>query len=90
MESAAAAVSDRLANGNRDYQARFGYIFIICATGKSAREMLEALEQRLGNAPDCELRIAAEEQRKITRLRVAKLVDGDRQQAASNGRSHRP
>jgi 2-oxo-4-hydroxy-4-carboxy-5-ureidoimidazoline decarboxylase len=90
MVSAAAAVTDRLASGNRDYEARFGYIFIICATGKSAGEMLEALEQRLGNAPGDELRIAAEEQRKITRLRVAKLIDGDRLQAAIDGRTDRP
>ena len=90
MAGAAAAVSDRLASGNRDYEARFGYIFIICATGKSAAEMLEALEQRLGNAPDRELRVIAEEQRKITRLRVAKLIDGDRSQAAADGRTDRP
>jgi 2-oxo-4-hydroxy-4-carboxy-5-ureidoimidazoline decarboxylase len=90
MAGAAAAVSDRLARGNRDYEARFGYIFIICATGKPAGEMLEALEQRLGNTPDRELRIAAEEQRKITRLRVAKLIDGDRPQAATDGRTDRP
>ena len=75
MASAAAAVSDRLASGNREYEARFGYIFILCATGKSAAEMLEALERRLGNAPDRELRIAAEEQRAITRLRLARLIE---------------
>jgi len=75
MAGAAAATSDRLASANRAYEARFGYIFIICATGKSAEEMLGALEERLGNAPDRELGVAAEEQRKITRLRVAKLVD---------------
>ena len=71
----APAVSDRLASGNREYEARFGYIFIICATGRSAAEMLEALERRLGNAPDRELRIAAEEQRAITRLRLARLIE---------------
>jgi len=90
MAGAAASISDRLASGNRDYEARFGYIFIICATGKSAAEMLEALARRLGNAPDRELRIAAEEQRKITRLRVAKLIDGDSRQAAADGRIDRP
>jgi 2-oxo-4-hydroxy-4-carboxy-5-ureidoimidazoline decarboxylase len=90
MAGAAAAIRDQLASGNRDYEARFGYIFIICATGKSAAEMLEALERRLGNAPDRELRIAAEEQRKITRLRVAKLIDGDRPEAATDGRTDRP
>ena len=75
MTGAAEAIRDRLASANRDYEARFGYIFIICAAGKSAEDMLEALEERLGNAPDRELAVAAEEQRKITRLRVAKLID---------------
>jgi 2-oxo-4-hydroxy-4-carboxy-5-ureidoimidazoline decarboxylase len=70
-------VRERLAAGNRAYEARFGYIFIICATGRSAGEMLAALERRLSNAPDEELRIAAEEQRKITRLRLTKLLDDE-------------
>src|SRR5712691_2798092 len=71
------ATRRRLAKGNREYEARFGYIFIICATGLTAAEMLEALERRLRHAPDMEMRAAAEEQRKITRLRLAKLLDGD-------------
>jgi 2-oxo-4-hydroxy-4-carboxy-5-ureidoimidazoline decarboxylase len=62
-----------LAAGNRAYKQRFGYIFIVCASGKSAREMLEALQARLGNTPDAELGIAAAEQSKITKLRLAKL-----------------
>jgi len=69
-------IQERLARGNRAYEARFGYIFIICATGKSAAEMLASLEARLRHAAVEELRIAAEEQRQITRLRLAKLVDG--------------
>ena len=75
MDSAAAAISDRLERGNREYEARFGYIFIICATGRSAAEMLEALERRLGNAPDREIGIAAAEQRAITRLRLDRLIE---------------
>jgi OHCU decarboxylase len=75
VTSASDAVLDRLAAGNRDYKARFGYIFIVCATGRSADEMLAMLDERLANDPDDELRVAAEEQRKITRLRLAKLVD---------------
>jgi OHCU decarboxylase len=75
--SASAAVRDRLATRNRDYEARFGYIFIVCATGKSADEMLEIVERRLTNDAVVELGIAAEEQRKITRLRLAKLVEAD-------------
>ena len=63
----------RLAEGNRAYEARFGHIFIVCATGKSADEMLSLLEARLGNPPEQELAIAAAEQHKITRLRLAKL-----------------
>jgi allantoicase len=64
-----------LAKANRAYEARFGYIFIVCATGKTAGEMLAALKQRMNNKPDAELRIAAEEQRKITRLRLEKLLN---------------
>jgi OHCU decarboxylase len=74
--SAAADVTRlQLARANRDYEARFGYIFIVCATGKSAGAMLDLLERRLRNDPDSEIQIAAEEQRKITRLRLAKLLD---------------
>jgi OHCU decarboxylase len=75
VTDAAAATRLRLADANRDYEARFGYIFIVCATGKTAGDMLELLERRLRNDPDEEIHIAAEEQRKITRLRLAKLLD---------------
>ena len=68
----------RLTDGNRAYQERFGYIFIVCATGKSADEMLGLLESRIGNAPEAEIVIAAEEQMKITRLRLEKLLAEDR------------
>jgi 2-oxo-4-hydroxy-4-carboxy-5-ureidoimidazoline decarboxylase len=66
----------RLAAANRTYEERFGYIFIVCATGKSAEEMLALLEARLCNDPEVELKIAAEEQMKITRLRLEKLLEG--------------
>ena len=72
--NAADEVRNRLAAKNRDYEARFGYIFIVSATGQTADAMLAMLEQRLTNGPDEELRIAAEEQRKITQLRLAKLL----------------
>jgi OHCU decarboxylase len=75
VSAAADATRLRLADANREYEARFGYIFIVCATGKTAGAMLELLERRLRHDPDAEIRIAAEEQRKITRLRFAKLVD---------------
>ncbi len=68
---------EALAAGNRAYEARFGYIFIVCATGKTAEEMLALLAQRLQNDPGAEIRIAAEEQRKITRLRLEKLLRGE-------------
>ena len=67
-------VRQRLTDGNREYEARFGYIFIVCATGMPAADLLAALERRLPNAANEELRIAAEEQRKITRLRLDKLL----------------
>lgn len=63
-----------LAEMNRAYERRFGYIFIVCATGKSTEEMLEILRERLGHDPHTEIRIAAEEQRKITQLRLEKLL----------------
>lgn len=62
-----------LARGNEDYEKKFGYIFIVCATGKSAAEMLQILQSRLPNDPKNEIRIAAEEQNKITKLRLEKL-----------------
>jgi 5-hydroxyisourate hydrolase / 2-oxo-4-hydroxy-4-carboxy-5-ureidoimidazoline decarboxylase len=73
--SASRDVLARLAEANREYEARFGYIFIVCATGRSAEEMLQRLEGRLDNDPLIELRVAADEQRKITRLRLAKLLE---------------
>jgi allantoinase len=63
-----------LAWGNRAYHERFGFIFIICAKGKGADEMLAALRRRLKNDRETELRNAAEEQRLITRLRLLKLI----------------
>jgi 2-oxo-4-hydroxy-4-carboxy-5-ureidoimidazoline decarboxylase len=62
-----------LADANQRYLQRFGYIFIVCATGKSAAEMLGLLEDRLANDPARELAIAASEQARITRLRLEKL-----------------
>jgi len=65
----------RLATANKQYEARFGYIFIVCATGKSAGEMLDLLDTRLNNTPDVELRIAMGQQEKITLLRLQKLFE---------------
>ena len=68
------AIRSRLAAANRSYEERFGYTFIVCATGKSADEVLAILERRLRNEPGDELQIAADEQRKITALRLDKLI----------------
>lgn len=65
---------EALATGNAAYEERFGHVFLICATGKSAEEMLEALQGRMTNEPEAELLIAAREQAKITGLRLSKLV----------------
>jgi len=74
VDGATAATRAALALGNRMYEERFGHVFLICATGKSADEMLGALRDRLGNDPITELRIAAGEQAKITRLRLEKAA----------------
>lgn len=70
------AVLNALAKGNDDYEKRFGFIFIVCASGKSASEMLALLEARLENDLHQELVIAAGEQAKITALRLDKVIDG--------------
>jgi 2-oxo-4-hydroxy-4-carboxy-5-ureidoimidazoline decarboxylase len=70
MRAASDQTIDALAHGNAAYERRFGYIFIVCATGKSAGEMLDLLTARLQNDPVIEERIAAEELAKITELRL--------------------
>jgi 2-oxo-4-hydroxy-4-carboxy-5-ureidoimidazoline decarboxylase len=70
------AVKIALAEGNRQYENKFGRIFIVCATGKSAAELLEILRRRLQNDPRTELYEAAEQQRQITRLRLRKWLQG--------------
>src|SRR5437879_2915594 len=74
VDTAAAATRAALARENVAYIERFGYLFLTCATGKTAGELLGELRRRLGNDPATELRIAAGEQAKITRLRLEKLV----------------
>ena len=77
--SATEDVRARLARANRAYFEKFGYIYIVCATGKSAEGMLAILNQRLQNDEAGELSIAAEQQRLIARIRLEKLLAGDRQ-----------
>lgn len=79
-EQAGASVSRQdvlqaLAAANREYERRFGFIFIVCATGKTTEEMLSLLRERLKNDADRELHVAAEEQRRITNLRLKKLLE---------------
>ena len=68
------ALASALRDGNRQYEERFGRIFIICATGSSATEIFDDLQRRLQNDSETELREAAEEQRKITNLRLKKWL----------------
>ncbi len=76
-QSAAQLTADTeaaLAAANRAYEEKFGRIFIVCATGKSAEQMLTLLQHRLANDPSTELREAAEQQRQITQLRLRKWL----------------
>lgn len=74
QESASTETLAMLAAANHAYEAAFGNVFLICATGMTSEEVLRCLQQRFSNDPEIELRIAAEEQRKITRLRLEKLL----------------
>lgn len=74
MNAAKSETIQALAEGNHLYEEKFGYIFIVCATGKSAAEMLAILQTRLNNEPADEIKIAAAEQNKITKLRLQKLL----------------
>jgi allantoicase len=73
LDAAAMAIKDKLAEGNRAYDAKFGHIYIVCATGKTAEEMLADLMERLGNDAEAEVKVAAGEQSKITRIRLEKM-----------------
>ena len=68
-------ILDELAEANRLYEKKFGFIFIVFATGKTAEEMLAMCRARYGNSTETELEIAAEEQYKITELRLTKLLE---------------
>jgi 2-oxo-4-hydroxy-4-carboxy-5-ureidoimidazoline decarboxylase len=75
VERAGAGVLDALAAGNRAYEDKFGYTFIVRASGRSAAEMLEMLAARLSNTAATEIRVAAAEQAKITALRLSAVLD---------------
>ena len=74
VRQASQVALEALTAGNTEYEQKFGYIFIVCATGKSAEEMLALLQARLPNKPEDELKIAVGEQGKITRIRLEKLL----------------
>jgi 2-oxo-4-hydroxy-4-carboxy-5-ureidoimidazoline decarboxylase len=74
VDSASDEVIQRLSKLNKKYEEKFGYIFIVCATGKTALQMLTLLEERMGNNSAEEIKIAAKEQAKITKVRLEKLL----------------
>jgi OHCU decarboxylase len=73
MRQATREIELEMARLNAEYEAKFGFIFIVCATGKSADEMLQVITTRLNNSRGEEIRNAATEQAKITHLRLDKL-----------------
>lgn len=75
VNAASQSLIEELAHANAEYESKFGFIFIICATGRSAAEMLRLLLDRITNSRDEELNIAMGEQHKITILRLKKLID---------------
>ena len=74
VADASDALKQELARLNEEYERRFGYIYIVCATGKRAEELLDICRGRLENAPALEIRVAASEQAMITRIRLDKLL----------------
>jgi OHCU decarboxylase len=75
VAQASASTISELAERNREYEDRFGFIFIVCASGKSSEEMLAIINERIRNDAETELRAAAAEQSKITRLRLERLLN---------------
>lgn len=75
VASASEEIIEALAKANTNYEKKFGFIFIVCATGKSAVEMLQMLNDRLKNDKETEVNIAMAEQHKITLLRFKKIID---------------
>ncbi|MBB5154824.1 2-oxo-4-hydroxy-4-carboxy-5-ureidoimidazoline decarboxylase [Saccharopolyspora phatthalungensis] len=71
-----AELARALREGNEAYERRFGHVYLVCASGRSGTELLEILHSRLDNEPETELRIVADELRKIAGLRLAKVIEG--------------
>jgi 2-oxo-4-hydroxy-4-carboxy-5-ureidoimidazoline decarboxylase len=83
VADASAEIREAIAEGNREYERRFGHIYLVSAAGKSAEELLALLHARLWNEAETELRVAAGEQAKITRLRLLKLMGASDPTSAS-------
>ncbi|MCI2419465.1 2-oxo-4-hydroxy-4-carboxy-5-ureidoimidazoline decarboxylase [Saccharopolyspora sp. K220] len=76
VDSGDAELARALREGNEAYERRFGHVYLVCASGRSGAELLDMLHSRLDNDPETELRIVADELRKIARLRLAKVIEG--------------
>jgi OHCU decarboxylase len=74
MDDASQSVRAAIADGNREYEERFGHVFLIAAAGRRPEEILSELTRRLDNTAEEEVRVAAEEHRRITRLRLERMV----------------
>jgi 2-oxo-4-hydroxy-4-carboxy-5-ureidoimidazoline decarboxylase len=72
--TAASSVLGSISEKNREYEARHGFIYIACASGKSADELLAILDRRIGNSTEHEIKEAAEQQRQITHIRIRKWL----------------
>ena len=69
------ATIQALAEGNEEYERRFGHIYLVCATGRSAADLLDLLRERLGNDPETEWGVVRRELGKINRIRLTRLLD---------------
>ena len=81
-EQAGALAADQatiqaLTEGNEEYERRFGHIYLVCATGRNAADLLALLRERLGNDPETEWGVVRRELGKINRIRLARLLEGE-------------
>ena len=75
VQGASEEVLEALSSGNTEYEKKFGFVFLICATGRSASEMLDALQKRIVNSKTQEIENAKNEQAKITQIRLKKMLE---------------
>lgn len=79
VATSATATLDALADGNRAYEARFGHVYLVCASGRSGAELLAVLRDRLTNDPNTEQAVTRSELSKINRLRLARLIGANQE-----------